>query len=387
MIEEDSRRTVRILSDLVAIPSVNPREGATDGGESRVAGYLAGWASQHGWECRLDEAVPGRHNAYVEIPGTLQGTILLQTHTDTVETEAMTVPAFAVQHDEAKGTVTGRGVCDAKGQLAMFMAAIEGVVAGGHPRHSVLLAACVDEEHRYRGVTALCADFPSGCVGGVVGEPTELRMVAAQKGVMRCTITITGPGGHSSKPDQVPNPIAGAAEIVTYISQTLQPELTRRSEPLVGAGSIAVTTISGGEAINIIPTRVEIQVDRRTLPSEDPEEVWRNFRRDIENRWPHASVAPPSLIDHGLPPALGSPFHDLFQSSLATAGGDPEPIGVPFGSDASKIVRCGIPVVVFGAGSIDQAHTPTEFVPVAELVTGRKVIESLLTGGQSHVAV
>lgn len=374
------QRIVEILGDLVAIQSVNPRDGDTDGGESRVAQYVARWAADRGWECRLLEAAPGRANAHVVVPGETAGTILLQTHTDTVEVVGMTVPPFSLGHDIERDTVTGRGVCDAKGQLAIFMAAIEAVQASDLPHHTVLLAACVDEEHRYRGVSALCSVLPD-CVGAVVGEPTSLRMVVAQKGVLRCGISVSGPGGHSSQPNLVSNPIARAAEIVTYLTEVVNARLGLKVDPLLGAGSLAVTGIAGGEAINIIPSSVVLQLDQRTLPCDDPLDVWCALKKDIETRWPDAVVEPPSLIDYGLAPAQDSAFHQAFQDALAANGRDITPLGVAFGSDASKIARCDVPVVVFGAGSIEQAHSKDEFVAVEQLAGGLDVIAALLRNG------
>lgn len=385
MINDRVQRTVEILGDLIAIQSINPRDGDSEGGERRVAQYVARWAADRGWDCQLLEALPGRPNALVSIPGDHSGTLLLQTHTDTVEVAGMSVPPFTLGRDDELGIVTGRGVCDAKGQLAIFMAAIEAAQESDLPHHTVLLAACVDEEHRYRGVSALCSVLPD-CIGAVVGEPTSLRMVVAQKGVLRCSISVTGPGGHSSQPHQVSNPIARAAEIVTYLTEVGNSRLAAKVDPLLGAGSLAITSIAGGEAVNIIPSSVVLQLDQRTLPDDDPLDVWTALKADIESRWPDAVVEPPSLLDYGLAPTENSAFHRAFQAALAANDRDGTAIGVPFGSDASKIARYDVPVVVFGAGSIEQAHSKDEFVAIEQLAGGLDVITSLLRGGDHGAA-
>jgi acetylornithine deacetylase len=352
-------RVEEILADLVAIASVNPRDGESDGGETRVGEHIAAWARGHGLEAELEESLPGRSNVYVTVPGTLPGRILLQSHTDTVEVQGMTVEPFHMRRYDDK-----------------IVAAVESVVQSGAPHHEVMLAGCVDEEERYRGVLTLCerdGDF----AGAIVGEPTELRMVVAHKGVVRCRIYVEGPGGHSSTPQGRLNPISVCAQIVDHLDTVVTPRLPL-DDPLLGPATLVVTMIEGGEAINVIPREASLRLDRRTLGREEPMEVWRALKDEIESRWPEAVVEEPSLIDYGLEAAEGSAFTQAMGAALVGAGLDPTGIGVPYGSDASKIVRMGVPCVVFGAGSISNAHTPDEFVSVTQLERGVEVISALL---------
>lgn len=374
-------REATLLAEMVAIPSVNPRSGSCVGGETLVARYIRDWAVGLGFDAELAEVEPGRSNVYVRIPGTLDGLVLLQSHTDTVEIDGMTVEPHRLSLVD--GRWYGRGSCDAKGQLAAFMAAIERAVATGE-HHSILLAGCIDEEEHYRGVTALCAHAAAAdgedVIGAVVGEPSELRCVVAHKGVLRGTITARGSGGHSSRPGDSPNPINELAEVISYLAGPVTDQLAKAHHPLLGSPTLAVTTIHGGDAINIIPRTVAVGYDRRTLPTEDPMAVWRELKSGIEDRWPVVTVDPPTLIDHGLDAAAGSNFIGRFGAAMHRSGLRFEPVGVPFGSDASKIARLGIDCVVFGAGSIDQAHTSDESVPDDELTTATAVIAELLCG-------
>ncbi|WP_053206579.1 M20/M25/M40 family metallo-hydrolase [Jiangella muralis] len=374
---EPRPRVLELLQDLVAIRSVNPRAGGDPHGETAVAEYVRAWAAARGWRADLMEVVDGRHNAVVVIPGELPGAVLLQTHTDTVETAGMSAPFTVVERD---GRCHGRGTCDAKGQLAVFMAAIEQLARRRH--HTVVLAACVDEEDRFAGVTALIEQgIPAAepVIGAVVGEPTELRCVVAHKGVLRGTITASGPGGHSSVAESVPNPIAQLSEVVAFLSGEYPRQLTAQ-HPLLTAPAMTVTQIRGGEAINLIPRSAVLSYDRRLIPSEGAEQVWAALRRQVGERWPDVVVDPPLLLDDGLdtPPSDG--FVRRFGELLGRRGLDGSPTGVPFGSDASKLVRCGFPCVVFGAGSIRQAHSAGEYVPIRELTDAVGVIGDLLAG-------
>lgn len=375
-------RVRELLRDLVAIDSVNPRGGGAVGGESAVAQYVHHWAASHGFSAELTEVDPGRHNVIVRIDGALPGTLLLQTHLDTVETDGMVVEPFVLT--ERDGRWYGRGSCDAKGQLAIFMAAIEMVPAA--ERHSVILAGCTDEEESFHGVSHLCRNGSAGIghdlIGGVVGEPTELRCVVAHKGVLRGGFTAHGPGGHSSRPAGVPNPIVTMAEVASYLSGPHADELRGLSHPLVGEATLTLTMISGGDAINIIPRSVTLRYDRRTLPAEDPLKVLDALRRSISARWPEVVVDPPSLADGGLDAGVDSEIVRRMGLAVAQQGLDPTPVGVPYGSDASKINRIGIPCVVFGAGSIGDAHTPDESVEIEQVLRGVDVIAALLRGNE-----
>lgn len=375
-------REAQLLGELVAIPSINPRSGSSATGETQVAQYIQRWAARRGFDVELIEVSAGRSNAIVRIPGTEAGCILLQSHTDTVETDGMSVEPFTLTSDD--GRWYGRGSCDAKGQLAAFMTAIERVTGAIDGHHSIVLAACVDEEEHYRGVTALCANGLSGIgedtIGAVVGEPSELRCVVAHKGVLRGSITARGAGGHSSRPTESENPINTMAEVICHLAGPVVERLASDRHPLLGSASLIVTMIEGGEAINIIPRQVTARYDRRTLPAEDPQEVWAQLKDELESRWPSVTVAEPSLIDHGLDSAPDSPFVSQFTAVLDRLGLEAEPVGAPFGSDASKIARLGIDCVVFGAGSISKAHTADEFIPDTELTAAVDVIASLLSG-------
>jgi len=159
-----------LLRDLVAIPSVNPRDG-TGPGEAAVAAYVRDWLAGRGIAAELTEVLPGRPNVVAVVPGRDPRAILLESHVDTVETDGMTVDPHA--GDVHDGRLYGRGACDAKGPLTAFLLAVAELAAGPPPPRTVVLAAVADEEHRYRGVLSLL-DGLSRVDAAVVGEPTGL---------------------------------------------------------------------------------------------------------------------------------------------------------------------------------------------------------------------
>jgi acetylornithine deacetylase len=365
---------VALLADLVRVPSVNPR-GRPEPAETALAEFVLAWCDRAGITAYLDEVVDGRCNVVAEVPGDGEDWILLETHLDTVETDGMTTPPF--DPVVRGGRLFGRGACDAKASLAVFLAVLANAVRD-RPRIGVRVAGVIDEEHRYRGVTHLIGRG-AGVIGAVVGEPTELGLVVAHKGCVRGRIVTAGNGGHSSAPEGKVNAIAMAADVVAHLRDHVGPELDRHRDALVGPPTLAVTTISGGTGPNTLPERCEIGVDRRIVPGEDPVLVWAALRDDLERRWPGlVTVSEPDVVDPALPPSSGDPFVARLRRCLADAGLPATELGVGYGTDASKLARAGVPTVVFGPGSIMDAHSANESVDLAQLPAAVDVLTALV---------
>ena len=331
----------------------------------------------------------------------------------------MTIPPFdPVIRD---GRMYGRGTCDTKAGLATMMHALASLKeAGITPPCEVLLAAVVDEEYSYRGVVRLCQDLRADAA--IVAEPTELRAVIATKGVLRCRITVHGRSAHSSKPHLGINAITQMARLITAIEEDSQ-RLQSRQHPLTGHGTCNIGVITGGVQVNFVPDRCSIELDRRLLPGESAQDALTSYRHLLakysthhspSEALPHSTHHSPSEADapspystpHSpsealppssppLPPNSPSPSSHLpihaeledpvllidealdtppdsavMQTAaqvLTAMGLDPAPCGVPFGCDASKLSRAGIPSIVFGPGSIDRAHTADEYVELDQV--------------------
>lgn len=361
-----------LLRELVRTPSVNPRDGAGPG-ETAVAEVVRDWLSRHGVDARLREVLPGRPNVVAVVPGRDPRAILLEAHLDTVETDGMTVDPFAGEVRD--GRLFGRGSCDTKGSLAAFMVACAELAAGPTPPRTVVLAGVIDEEHRYRGVLDLVDNLPAQVVGAVVGEPTDLVPGIAHKGVVRYTVRTLGRAGHTSRPAEAVN----AVSLMTRLIQHIDTTPPRENHPLLGAATRCVTRIHGGTGPNIVPGRCEIDVDRRTLPGEDPLAVWQTEGDELKALLPsQVEVDAPFTVDHALDTPADSTIVDGLRCALATHGRSTAVAGMPFCTDASKIARAGIPAVVFGPGSILDAHSADESVALADVRLAADVIVDLV---------
>lgn len=371
---------VATLSDLVRINSVNPAyQGGV--GEAGVAAYVREFFQEAGIEVWEQEVFPGRNNVIACLPGRDRGRrILLEAHMDTVSVEGMTIPPFEPR--TAAGRIHGRGACDTKAGLAAMMHAVlalhtDRVVPSG----DVWLAAVVDEEFSYRGVVKLCEGLTADAA--IVAEPTELKLVVASKGVLRWRIVVRGRAAHSSKPHLGANAIEHMARVVMAIESN-HAGLAMKSHRLLGSATCNVGVIRGGVQVNIVPERCEIEVDRRLLPGESVGRVLADYqamldRLSVAHPGFEASMEPPMLVDEALDTPEDAPPVRVGRLVLSELGLDDCPAGVPFGCDASKLSRQGVPSVVFGPGSIDRAHSADEYVEIDQLHAALEFYRRFLT--------
>ncbi|MEO8126808.1 MAG: M20 family metallopeptidase [Bryobacteraceae bacterium] len=357
---------IQTLSELVAINSVNA---SYPGGvtEEAVAQYVERFFAHRGIETWRQDVMPGRNNVIARLPGRDPSRrIVLEAHMDTVSTSGMTIAPHVPEIRD--GRLYGRGSCDTKAGLAAMMHALASLKEQSiTPPCEVWLAAVVDEEFSFRGVAKLCEELRANAA--IVAEPTQLRAVVASKGVLRWKIRTVGKASHSSKPQLGVNAIQDMAQVLLWLQREAD-LLARRTHPLLGPGTLSVGLIRGGEQVNLVPDACEISIDRRLLPVEDPLQVWTAYQERlamIPNIEAHMDE--PMLVDFPLETDSNERVVRVAQDVLKGLGLDAEIAGVPFGSDASKLSRLGIPTIIFGPGSIDRAHTADEYVECDQVLS------------------
>lgn len=359
---------IQTLADLVRINSVNTSyEGGP--GEAEVGAYVRNFFSQRGIETRVQEVFPGRDNVIARIPGRdSTRRIVFEAHMDTVSVKGMAIPPFdPVIRD---GRLHGRGAVDDKAGLAAMMHAVADIHASGTPPPcEVWMAAVVDEECTFRGVVKLCEGLQADAA--VVAEPTEFRCVTASKGVLRWRIKTLGKAAHSSKPHLGINAITAMSRVVLALQEDHE-RLQTAAHPLLGPATCNVGVIHGGVQVNFVPDEVVIEVDRRLLPGEEVPTVLAHYQSLLDalmRQHPdvRAEMEAPMLQDWSFQTEAAEPLVQLARGVLRNMRREDGVGGVPFGSDASKFSRLGIPTILFGPGSIDQAHAAVEYVDCAEV--------------------
>lgn len=358
---------IQTLADLVSIDSINPEWGGP--GEAAVADYVSSFFSGMEVEVDRDEILPGRENVMVRLPGRdRKRCVVLEAHMDTVSVDGMTIAPFDPRIED--GLLYGRGSCDTKAGLAGMMHAVGSLAEGGEaPPCDVVLAAVVDEEHAFRGVLGAIEWFRrNGTMpeAAVVSEPTRLRLVRANKGVLRWRITAHGVAAHSSKPHLGRNAITLMAGVIRRLEE-YHGTLGVREHPLLGPPTCSIGLIEGGEQINFVPSSCVISLDRRLLPGEGAEAVLDEYREVLADFGDEVEVGPADLADEAMETPESETVVAEARGILEEMDLDPEPCGVPFGCDVTKFSRAGIPGVILGPGNIDQAHGAVEYVDVNEV--------------------
>jgi len=370
---------VTLLADLVSIPSMNPMGRPRTGpeySEAAIAGYVESYLRRHGIDVERDECAPGRPNVIGRLDVGAEMTLLLESHLDTVHADGMSIPPFSP--DVRGGRLYGRGACDTKGSLAAFLHALsQTLTAGKKLRFNVVLAAVADEEYQFTGARrAVARGLKADC--GIVGEPTGLAIVRAHKGVTRWTIVTQGVAAHSAYPERGDNAIYTMGHILTRLEEYALELRADPPHPVLGPPSLSVGVIEGGQAVNVVPDRCTIEVDRRTLPGESTEDVLAPVRRLLAEV-PGWTLAPPHLAVAGMNVPPGSPIIRWLGESIANGGGSVAIDAAHYATDAGVYNAAGIPTVVFGPGDIAQAHTMDEFIALDDLHAASAIIQDLLS--------
>jgi acetylornithine deacetylase len=307
---------------LVDIPSVT-------GDEAAVSRWLGEHLRDLGYRVELIPGVPGRPNLLATTQAPPR--VVFSTHLDTVPPH---VPARV-----ADGYLYGRGSCDAKGIAAAQIAAAERLRAGGEQRIGLLFV--VDEETGGEGAKAANGSPRAvECRYLVNGEPTQNRLARGCKGSLRVVLRTQGPGGHSAYPDAAPSAIHLLLDVLRDVQAAPWPR-----DPLLGATTCNVGTISGGEALNVIARSAEAGLQIRIVtPPPEADAILRQVVGDrAEIEW--LSATPPVWL-------------------AAPAGFETDVVA--FSTDIPHLSRWGTPLLL-GPGSIFDAHTPGERVAVSEL--------------------
>lgn len=358
-------KTEKLLSELIALPSVNPAflpPKDRHAGEERVSQFLAATAAQAGLDVGFQPVLPNRSNLLVRLapPGKARQRVLLAPHLDTVNgTEAQFQPRFR------DGRLYGRGACDTKGSVAaMLQALCELGRTGRRPAATeIVFAGLVDEEDAQRGSRVLATSSLKADLA-LVGEATELKVVTAHKGSLWLRVETHGRAAHGARPELGRNAVLAMARVVELLETKYAAQLRRHVHPLLGGATVSVGAISGGTQPNIVPDHCHILVDRRTLPGETESAVRREIKELLRPQGLKVAISNYKPVPcQPLETSLKLPLVRQLLDSI----GQRQPLGVDYFCDASVLAQGGTPSVVFGPGNIAQAHTADEWISAKQL--------------------
>ncbi|MGE5243809.1 MAG: ArgE/DapE family deacylase [Betaproteobacteria bacterium] len=368
--------TLRLLRDLVAINSVNPTLVPGAPGEAEVADAIAAELRRIGLDVAVQPVAAGRPNVVGVLEGARTGrTLMLCGHVDTVGVAGMDDPFTPVERD---GRLYGRGAQDMKGGVAAMIGAARVLAAAGLDAGRVIVAAVVDEEHSSIGADALVAEWTADAA--VVTEPTDLQIVTAHKGFAWIEVDVLGRAAHGSRPAEGQDAILRLGRVLRHL-ETLDRDLQRHtSHPRLGPGSLHASFVEGGRELSSYPDRAMLQMERRTLPGDEPavpitevQQILDGLRLEDPTFQATARLmfqrsAYELADDHVLPQTL--------DEAVRHVGGSPAFAGATFWADSAILGRAGIPSVLFGPGGAG-LHSTEEYVNVDDVLRCQEALAEL----------
>jgi acetylornithine deacetylase len=311
---------VRLARELVDIDS-------TTGREAEAGRWLVRVLAARGYRVTEQPVAGDRFNVFAQLDAA--PVIVFSTHYDCV-------PPFFASREE-RGLLFGRGACDAKGILAAQVAAAEGLRAAGESRVGLLFV--VGEERGSEGAPVANAHAPQGVRFLVNGEPTDNRLGAATRGMLRVRLRATGRAAHSSFPDLGESAIDKLLDALMVLRGVGLPE-----DEVLGRTHYTVGLIEGGVAPNVVSPHALAEVMFRIVGRGAPV---REALRVIESLVTVETVLEiPAVRMHVIPGFETATF--------------------PYTTDVPLLTNWGLPLLV-GPGSIHVAHTADEHLSIDEL--------------------
>ena len=358
------------IRSLVALPSVSSGNPRFDQGNLAVIHLLAGWLESLGFAVTVQEVSPGKANLLASLGGggAAGEGLVLSGHTDTVPYDdgLWTVDPFGgVERD---GRIYGLGTCDMKAFFAIAIEAARGFDAKALRRPLTLLATA-DEESSMAGAKYLVRHGLKPGRYALIGEPTGLKPIRMHKGVMMESIQVYGHAGHSSDPSLGANAIEGMHRVLGELLAWRAELQAKHRNPMfkVAVPTLNLGAIQGGDNPNRICAHCEALIDIRPLPGMELDEL----REAMAGRLAGALADHPGLrvetraLFDGVPAfetAADSPLVRACEAESGSAAGS-----VSFGTEAPFLSQLGMETVVMGAGGIEQAHQPDEYLALAQI--------------------
>lgn len=363
-------KTIELLEKLVTYPSIPTQKRYDD-----IAEFAFGFLRDTGAQCHwLPDPTGTRAGVLARIGPEGPGGVMLSAHLDVVPVAGQNWTSNPFRLVQRDGQFFGRGACDMKGFAAAAMACV--ARAAQHPlERPLMISLSYDEEIGCLGIANMI-DSIEGTVGRpeycIVGEPTLMRVVTGHKGKASYRVGFKGTPGHSAGALNNVNALHLAADFIGILRKA-QSDLAdggdRDSAFDIAYSTIHAGTLHGGEALNMVPEHALLEFEIRHLANEPPEEIVQRIECEAEKLVREAAdpgVGITIELDNAYPALDTEEQSDVVRFAASLGGLEPT-TKVSFGTEAGFFQKAGIPTIVCGPGSIQQAHKPDEYVEAIEL--------------------
>ena len=317
--------------------------------------------------------------------------LVLSGHTDVVPVDGQEWTSEPFTATIRGDKLYGRGACDMKGFIACALTLLPKAVQlsnRGQLRRPLHLALSFDEEVGCLGAPLILADLkargitPDYCI---VGAPTNMAMVVAHKGIAVYRCRVHGKSAHSSLTATGVNAISYASRLIGYVD-TLAEEISHRDDNDalfdVPYSTLSVGTINGGTATNIVPNLCEFTFDYRNLPHMTQDDILAPIQAKVAELSAQMQARAPEtgieLMQEESVPAMTDNESSELQAIIAALTGDSKRHKVAYATEGGQFTNSGIPTIICGPGSIEQAHKADEYVELNEIERCDSFLQRLL---------
>ena len=367
-------KSIKILTDLIGFQTVS----GTD--NSELINYCEKILNDLGIETfKVFDDEEKRVNLF----GTLKAKktngkkpIILSGHTDVVPvSKGWSSDPFTATIKNEK--LYGRGSCDMKGFIACTLA-FAPVFKESNLDRDIHFCYTFDEETACIGAPLLIKELKKRDIKNgicIIGEPTNMKIIDAHKGMNEYTVHFGGLAGHSSKPHMGVNAIEYASRYINKLLELRQELIKRAPKDCIfdpPHSTLSIGGISGGIAHNVIADKCKVEWETRPVNKADGDFVTKEIEKFVSEKLlpDMKKVFPNSYIKKEIIGEVVG-FEKLDESEacefVASITGDNSREVVSFGTEAGLFQEVGISTVVCGPGSIEQAHKIDEFIELNEL--------------------
>jgi acetylornithine deacetylase len=300
------------------------------------------------------------------------GGYVLSGHTDVVPVEGQDWSSDPFKAEIRGDKLYGRGACDMKGFVACALALVP-EIARIKLKRPIHFALSYDEEVGCAGVPRLIEDLEEKPALAIIGEPTLMKVVGAHKGGTSVRTRCLGLEGHSSAPHKGASAVMMAGEFIASLVR-VGAELREDTDPRFDPPftTTQANIVHGGTALNILAREATVTWECRPLPGRDPLAVVGRMTEIVESEIlpKYRKGAPQAAFETTVMTSYPGLALDLDSPAIALAreiSGANAVEAVAYGTEAGHFARAGIPAVICGPGSIEQAHIADEFVGLSEI--------------------
>ena len=332
---------------------------------------------------RVANADGSKANLYTVVGPDVAGGVVLSGHTDVVPVDGQPWSSDPWVLSERGGKLYGRGTADMKSFIALALAHVDEALAAPLKR-PMILAFSYDEEVGCLGAPSMIAEIAGDLprpAAVIVGEPTLMKVVSAHKSVRSFIVEVTGREAHSSLPEQGVSAVMEAMKLMNIVVE-MGKEAKAISHAHFTPATMTIGRVEGGTAANIIARRCEFVWDLRCPETAQGDAIEARFRAaaealdaEIKARAPEGGVA---VTRRSKTPGLAIDPDSEAETLARALTGDNETRVVSYAAEAGLFQQAGLPAVICGPGSIEQAHQPDEWIERSQIEEGAAFMKRLV---------